>query len=375
MASVSLASVSKVFSNGDGRIRAVDDLNLEVPDQKFVVLVGPSGCGKSTTLRMIAGLESVSSGSIHIGDRDVSGLAPKDRDIAMVFQNYALYPHMTAYKNMAFGLKMRRTPKAEIDRRVREVAALLGLERLLDRKPAALSGGECQRVAVGRAIMRDPKVFLFDEPLSNLDAKLRVQMRTEIKTLQRKLRATMIYVTHDQEEAMTLGDTLVILNDGRLQQQGTPLDVYRKPANRFVAEFIGTPTINILEGRLQEANGGLTLAGRDFQFTIPTSMRAVLDTHSGAYAAVGIRPEYCEMVAPGHRDTKSSASTNLPCRIDMLEPLGDSMLVYVTGPGDVSLVARTNPGADHAAGDHVILRFDPTLAHFFANSGRGERLK
>jgi multiple sugar transport system ATP-binding protein len=291
----------------------------------------------------------------------------------MVFQNYALYPHMTAYKNMAFGLKMRRTPKAEIDRKVREVAALLGLERLLDRKPAALSGGECQRVAVGRAIVRDPKVFLFDEPLSNLDAKLRLQMRTEIKTLQRKLRATMIYVTHDQEEAMTLGDTLVIMRAGRIQQRGAPLDVYRNPANRFVAEFIGTPTINILQGRLQETSGDLTFAGREFEFKLSASLRAAVEPHTGVEVVMGMRPEHCHIIARGDTDRKSSTtSMDLPCRIDVLEQLGDSMLVYVAGPGGVSLVARADPSADYAAGDNVILRFDPMAAHFFGSSG--ERL-
>ncbi|HID11964.1 MAG TPA: sn-glycerol-3-phosphate ABC transporter ATP-binding protein UgpC, partial [Candidatus Latescibacteria bacterium] len=240
MAEVVLKEVTKVF---DGKVVAVDRLNLKVEDREFVVLVGPSGCGKSTTLRMIAGLEEVTEGEIYIDGRLVNDVPPKHRDVAMVFQNYALYPHMTVYQNMAFGLKMRKYPKAEIDRRVREAAEILGITHLLDRKPKALSGGERQRVAVGRAIVRKPKVFLFDEPLSNLDAKLRVQMRAEISKLHAQLGATTIYVTHDQMEAMTMGDRIVVLKDGVVQQVDTPLNLYNRPANRFVAGFIGSPSM------------------------------------------------------------------------------------------------------------------------------------
>ena len=252
MAEVVLKDVTKVF---DREVVAVDHLNLKVEHGEFVVLVGPSGCGKSTTLRMIAGLEEVTEGEIYIDGRLVNDLPPKDRDVAMVFQNYALYPHMTVYQNMAFGLKMRKYPKSEIEQRVKEAAEILGITHLLDRKPKALSGGERQRVAVGRAIVRRPKVFLFDEPLSNLDAKLRVQMRTEISKLHSQLGATMIYVTHDQMEAMTMGDRIVVLKDGVVQQVDTPLNLYNRPANRFVAGFIGSPSMNFLEGTLVREEG------------------------------------------------------------------------------------------------------------------------
>ncbi|SVB44143.1 uncharacterized protein METZ01_LOCUS196997, partial [marine metagenome] len=245
MAEVILKNVRKVF---DRDVVAVDDANIEIKDQEFVVLVGPSGCGKSTTLRMVAGLEEVTSGEIYIDGKLVNDIPPKDRDIAMVFQNYALYPHMTVYQNMAFGLKLRKYPKEEIDDRVREAADILGIQELLERKPKALSGGQRQRVAVGRAIVRKPKVFLFDEPLSNLDAKLRVQMRTEISKLHTRLEATMIYVTHDQTEAMTMGDRIVVMKDGRIQQNDTPLHLYNHPANQFVAGFIGSPSMNFIEG-------------------------------------------------------------------------------------------------------------------------------
>src|SRR3989304_1842028 len=254
MAGVTLEQVTRTFRTRKGEVRAVDDLSLSVGDGEFIVLVGPSGCGKTTTLRLIAGLEELTAGAIRIGDREVNNVPPKDRDVAMVFQNYALYPHMTVFKNMAFGLKMRRVPNAEIIRMVGETAAKLGLTHLLDRKPSALSGGERQRVAVGRAIARKPQVFLFDEPLSNLDAKLRIQMRTELKDLHRELRTTVVYVTHDQEEAMTLGDRMAVLREGVIQQCGPPLEVYNRPANRFVAGFVGTPLMNFFEGRL-ECNG------------------------------------------------------------------------------------------------------------------------
>src|ERR671915_1449849 len=244
MASVTLQELTKRFD----KVVAVNSINLDIPDKEFVVFVGPSGCGKTTTLRMIAGLEDASDGTILIGERIVNDVPPKDRNIAMVFQNYALYPHMDVYKNMAFGLKLRRTPKLEIDRRVREAARILGIEDLLDRKPRQLSGGQRQRVAVGRAIVRHPQVFLFDEPLSNLDAKLRVQTRREISKLHRQLGATMVYVTHDQVEAMTMGDRIVVMNDGRVQQIDTPLNLYDRPRNRFVAGFIGSPAMNFLDG-------------------------------------------------------------------------------------------------------------------------------
>jgi len=252
VASVKLENIRKEYEGG---VVAVKDVNIDIADKEFVVLVGPSGCGKSTTLRMIAGLEDISSGTISIDGSIVNDVPPKDRDIAMVFQNYALYPHMTVYENMAFGLKLRKYPKAEIESRVREAAQILGIEEYLDRKPKALSGGQRQRVAVGRAIVRKPKVFLFDEPLSNLDAKLRVQMRTEISKLHHSLQATMVYVTHDQTEAMTMGDRIVVMKDGIVQQTNTPLNLYHDPLNKFVAGFIGSPAMNFLEGTIRKKAG------------------------------------------------------------------------------------------------------------------------
>src|SRR4051812_13779019 len=257
MAQVVLEKISKIYP---GNVKAVDSIDLAIKDQEFVVLVGPSGCGKSTTLRMVAGLEEISEGTIRIGDRIVNNVPPKDRDIAMVFQNYALYPHMTVYKNMAFGLKLRGMPKAQIHERVSEAAKILDIGHLLDRKPKALSGGQRQRVAVGRAIVREPAAFLFDEPLSNLDAKLRVTTRAELKALHHRLKTTTVYVTHDQEEAMTLGDRVVVMYGGRIQQAAPPLEVYRNPANRFVASFVGTPPMNFLEGMIERAPEGLFFA-------------------------------------------------------------------------------------------------------------------
>ena len=267
MASVTLQDLSKRFD----KVTAVNQINLEIPDKEFVVFVGPSGCGKTTTLRMIAGLEETSDGTILIGDRVVNDVPPKDRNIAMVFQNYALYPHMDVYKNMAFGLKLRRTPKPEIDRRVREAARILGIEGLLNRKPRELSGGQRQRVAVGRAIVRQPEVFLFDEPLSNLDAKLRVQMRSELIKLHYQLEATMIYVTHDQVEAMTMGDRIVIMNNGEIQQVGAPMDVYDHPGHMFVAGFIGSPAMNFFQGKLTAQNSDLFVDLGKFTVKLPKS--------------------------------------------------------------------------------------------------------
>src|SRR5215211_1410965 len=251
MAKVTVKNVYKIYpGEKGGDVTAVDDVSLEIQDREFVVLVGPSGCGKSTTLRMIAGLEEISRGDIFIGDRRVNDVPPKDRDIAMVFQNYALYPHMSVYDNLAFGLKLRKFPKPEIRKRVSDAAAILGIEQLLDRRPKALSGGQRQRVALGRAIVRQPKVFLFDEPLSNLDAKMRVQMRTEITKLHQRLQATMVYVTHDQAEAMTMGDQIVVMRDGRVQQNDTPMNIYQRPANQFVASFVGSPAMNFIRGQV-----------------------------------------------------------------------------------------------------------------------------
>ena len=310
MAEVTLDHISKRFAD----VVAVDDLSLTVEDGEFVILVGPSGCGKTTALRLVAGLEKATAGTIRIGDRAVTDVTPRDRDIAMVFQNYALYPHMTVYKNLAFGLKERKTPKAEIARRVREMGEMLGLTELMKRRPAQLSGGQRQRVAMGRALVREPVAFLMDEPLSNLDAKLRVQMRAELKRLHRRLGITTIYVTHDQVEAMTLGQRIVVMSNGQVQQIGRPQDVYKSPANLFVAGFIGSPPMNVLRARIVDGH----IEAGDFRMAFPRSPRA-----SGE-VAVGFRPEDLRIVDTGPA---------FELAVDVVEPLGNHVLVHGTIPG------------------------------------------
>src|SRR2546427_220939 len=295
MAQVMMKDLNKKYDE----VHAVKDVNLHIRDKEFIVVVGPSGCGKSTTLRMVAGLEEITAGEITIGDRVVNDLPPKDRDIAMVFQNYALYPHMTVYDNMAFGLKMRKFPKVEIQKRVQDAAEILGIQELLKRKPRQLSGGQRQRVAVGRAIVRHPQVFLFDEPLSNLDAKLRVQMRVELKRLHERLETTAIYVTHDQVEAMTLGDRVVVMKDGWIQQVGEPLDLYTKPTNRFVAGFIGSPAMNFVDVAVQGSDNSLTAQGTGIRLAIPPVNASRLGPHKGQRVTLGIRPEDLHIAARG----------------------------------------------------------------------------
>ncbi len=314
MAAVVLKDVRKIYN---GNTVAVDDFSLRVEDGEFVVLVGPSGCGKSTTLRLIAGLEEVDGGEIHIDGCLTNDLPPKDRNIAMVFQNYALYPHMDAYRNMAFGLKLRKYPREEIDDRVREAADILGIRDLLHRKPKELSGGQRQRVALGRAIVRKPKVFLFDEPLSNLDARLRVQMRTELSKLHARLNATMIYVTHDQVEAMTMGDRLVVMQDGRIQQVGAPVHLYRRPANRFVAGFIGSPAMNFLEGELVR-DAGLAFRGDGLRLPVPDRHRDSLSGYIGRRVILGIRPEHIHYAssALGPGESEDVSAKSRPRRTD-----------------------------------------------------------
>ena len=317
MARVALNNVTKEFHGGT---RALDDLSLEIPDGEFLILVGPSGCGKTTALRLIAGLEKATSGTIAIGDRTVNGVSPRDRDIAMVFQNYALYPHMTVYRNLGFGLRERRTPKREVDRRVREISTVLGLDELLKRRPAQLSGGQRQRVAMGRALVREPKAFLLDEPLSNLDAKLRVQMRAELKRLHAKLGITTIYVTHDQIEAMTLADRIVVMSAGQALQIGTPQEVFSRPANLFVAGFIGSPAMNLLRGRASARGSADTeITAGDLRFARP----GVPDGD----VIVGIRPE---CLAPAPAETAGAA---LDLEVDLVEPLGEQALVHGTVAG------------------------------------------
>ncbi|GAB4186414.1 MAG: sn-glycerol-3-phosphate ABC transporter ATP-binding protein UgpC [Phycisphaeraceae bacterium] len=322
MAEVLLDNVVKIYP---GDVRAVDNITLHIQDEEFIVLVGPSGCGKSTTLRMVAGLEEISEGTIRIGDRIVNDVPPKDRDIAMVFQNYALYPHMTVYKNMAFGLKLRKVPKAEIDQKVRHAAEILGITHLLDRKPKALSGGQRQRVAVGRAIVRNPACFLFDEPLSNLDAKLRVETRAELKRLHHRLQTTTIYVTHDQEEAMTLGDRVVVMSEGLIQQCDTPLNVYNHPVNRFVASFVGTPPMNFLDGRLVGQGNDLTFEGAGIRVKLTPEQAQLCQGKVGQEVVIGIRPEAMHLRPIDGANDEDQA---IDVTIGVVEPLGSTMDLY-----------------------------------------------
>ena len=358
MAEVKLIQVRKVF---DKDVVAVDDADIHIHDREFVVLVGPSGCGKSTTLRMVAGLEEVTGGEIYIDGTLVNDIPPKDRDIAMVFQNYALYPHMTVYQNMAFGLKLRKYPKDEIDARVREAADILGIEELLERKPKALSGGQRQRVAVGRAIVRKPKVFLFDEPLSNLDAKLRVQMRTEISKLHRRLDATMIYVTHDQTEAMTMGDRIVVMRDGRIQQNDTPLNLYNHPVNLFVAGFIGSPAMNFITGRVTNGGDGLIFDEGNIRLPLPAAHGAGLQDHLDRDVVLGIRPE--DIHDP---DTmgRSVDAVEIDAKVEVVEPMGNEVLLYLT-TGKSSFVARVDPMHMPVVEQQVKLAVEISKAHFF----------
>jgi len=356
MATVELKNVRKVYEGG---VLAVDNCSITINDKEFVVLVGPSGCGKSTTLRMVAGLEEITSGELFIDGKMMNDVAPKDRDIAMVFQNYALYPHMTVYENMAFGLKIRKFPKKEINERVHEAAGILDIEELLDRKPKALSGGQRQRVAVGRAIVRKPKVFLFDEPLSNLDAKLRVQMRAEISALHHRLQATMIYVTHDQTEAMTMGDRIVVLKDGLIQQIGTPLGLYNKPINRFVAGFIGSPQMNIMKSTIRESGGRLVADEGDFTVALEGNVANTMRPYLGKDVLVGIRPE--DMVVTD----KAAQGQTLTARVEVVEPLGAEILLYVSTKQHESIIVRIPPHHVFKVGDSATLKPALEKIHFF----------
>ena len=373
MASVTFDHATRIYPGNDRP--SVDSLDLEIADGEFLVLVGPSGCGKSTSLRMLAGLEDVNSGRILIGDRDVTDVQPKDRDIAMVFQNYALYPHMTVHDNMGFALKIAGTPKDEIDARVREAARVLGLTEYLDRKPKALSGGQRQRVAMGRAIVRKPKVFLMDEPLSNLDAKLRVQTRTQIASLQRSLGVTTVYVTHDQTEALTMGDRIAVLKDGVLQQVGTPREMYDKPANEFVAGFIGSPAMNL--GRFTVSGDVATLGAAKIQLS-----KATLDAvapEDGGKVTIGFRPESLEVVS-------AEDEHSIPVRLSFVEELGSDAYIYgelvgaedseeKLGSGEDSsqVIVRVPPRTAPEPGETVYVRIKPGEEHIFSAS-TGKRL-
>ncbi len=359
MANVLLDHVWKIY---DGKVEAVKDANIAIEDKEFAVLVGPSGCGKTTTLRMIAGLEEITKGTIKIGDKIVNDVEPKDRDIAMVFQNYALYPHMTVYQNMSFGLRLRKFPKAEIDKRVKEAARILGIENLLDRKPKQLSGGQRQRVALGRAIVRDPKVFLFDEPLSNLDAKLRVQMRSELKKLHLRLNATMVYVTHDQVEAMTMADKIIVIRDGIVQQIDSPFNLYHYPKNTFVAGFIGSPAMNFLRATVVGKDGGLWIRlGNGILLKIPKIYEEEFMEYKDKEILTGIRPEdiYDKMFA-----VAAKPENTVRVKVDILEPLGNQTILHAT-LGNDTIVASIDPKTEANVGQEMDLVFDMSMMRAF----------
>ncbi|MCI9052327.1 MAG: sn-glycerol-3-phosphate ABC transporter ATP-binding protein UgpC [Lachnospiraceae bacterium] len=360
MASLSLKNICKVYPNG---FVAVKDFNLEIKDKEFIIFVGPSGCGKSTTLRMVAGLEEISSGDLFIGDKRVNDVEPKDRDIAMVFQNYALYPHMTVYDNMAFGLKLRKTPKDQIDKSVHEAAKILGIEHLLDRKPKALSGGQRQRVAMGRAIVRNPKVFLMDEPLSNLDAKLRVQMRIEISKLHQRLETTVIYVTHDQTEAMTLGTRIVVMKDGIVQQVASPQKLYDTPDNLFVAGFIGSPQMNLIPAQVEKTGNTVKLVFGERFIKVPDAKgkKLVEGGYVGKEVILGIRPED---VHDEEVYINNSPDSIIDVTIRVYEMLGAEVFLYFDIE-EVSCTARVNPRTTARPGDTVKLALDLTKLHVF----------
>lgn len=355
MASITFKNVEKTYDNG---VTVVPDLNLEIKDKEFVVLVGPSGCGKSTTLRMIAGLESVSKGELLIGDRVVNDVSPKERNIAMVFQNYALYPHMTVRKNMAFALELSKVPQAEIDKKVNEAAKILGLESYLDRKPRALSGGQRQRVALGRAMVRDPEVFLLDEPLSNLDAKLRTEMRSQIAALHKRLQTTFVYVTHDQTEAMTMGDRIVVMKDGYIQQVDTPQNLYNYPCNMFVAGFIGSPQMNFLNVRVEKEGDGVVLVYGNSR--IPMKNKELF-AYVGKEVVMGIRPEDIHVEAADPAADKSAA---VDSHVDMTELMGSEIYLYLKANGQ-KLVARVPAYVNVRAEDDIRVGFDAEKIHVF----------
>ena len=368
MAQVILKDVSKSY---DGHVNVVTDFNLEVEDGEFIVLVGPSGCGKSTTLRMVAGLEELTGGTIQIGDRVVNDVPPKDRDIAMVFQSYALYPHMSVRENMAFALKLRKRPKAEIDAKVKNAAQVLAIEHLLDRKPKALSGGQRQRVAVGRAIVRDPQCFLFDEPLSNLDAKLRVEMRAELKQLHQRLASTTLYVTHDQEEAMTLGDRVVVMKDGLIQQVGTALEIYHQPRNRFVAGFLGSPPMNFFRGSLVRHDDRLWFDEGSGKLPVPAWATEALKEHVGGQVTLGVRPEAMSDRATARFDT---GDNSLKMKVLLVQPLGDRKDVYLATPEHERSVALVDAYARFETGETLDVFIDMNRVHFFDASETGAAL-
>ena len=360
MAGVRLNNVDKVYAGG---VKAVSDFSIDIQDKEFIILVGPSGCGKTTTLRMIAGLEEISSGEIYIGDKLCNDVAPKDRDIAMVFQNYALYPHMTVFDNMAFGLRLRKTPKEEIKRRVHEAARILSIEHLLDRKPKALSGGQRQRVALGRAIVREPKVFLMDEPLSNLDAKLRVQMRTEISKLHLKLNTTFIYVTHDQTEALTMGTRIVVMKDGFIQQVDNPQKLYDEPNNIFVAGFIGSPQMNFANAIVEKDANKIYLKFGEYNLEVPAAKAVELEKQGyiGKEVVLGVRPEDLHDEST---PLNNYGSAPLSATVEVTERLGSETFLYIIING-INFTARVSPKSKTQSGEEITLVFDMARVHVF----------
>ena len=366
MARILLENVTKVF---EGKVTAVRNFNLDVADGEFMVIVGPSGCGKTTTLRIIAGLEETTSGNIYIGDSMVNDVSPKDRDLAMVFQNYALYPHMNAYQNMAFALKMRNIPRAERKKRIKEAAKLLGIEHLLRRKPGALSGGQRQRVALGRAIVRNPRAFLFDEPLSNLDAGLRLTTRAELKSLHQRLRTTTIYVTHDQAEAMSLGERICVVRNGEIQQTAGPMDVYERPVNKFVAGFLGTPPMNFFAGSLKLKNDTAYFTISNETIKLPQRLRNVLRDYYDKQMVLGARPENISPEQfPGQNDNAISATVNV------IEPVGNRTDVYLTHPTGQKFIAGIDPHTKLQANDAVKMYIDPERIHIFEPEETGRNV-
>jgi multiple sugar transport system ATP-binding protein len=361
MADILLSNLEKIYDNG---FKAVKGINLKIRDKEFMVLVGPSGCGKTTSLRMIAGLEDISAGEIQIDGRRVNDVQPKDRDIAMVFQNYALYPHMTVYDNMAYGLKLRRMPKDVIKEKVGAAAKMLNLTEQLPKRPKQLSGGQRQRVALGRAIVRQPKVFLFDEPLSNLDAKLRTDMRYELKTLQQRLQTTMVYVTHDQIEAMTLGDRITVMNQGHIMQVASPSEIYEQPANRFVASFIGTPMMNFLPGKLERAGSAWSFRINDkLSVRIDKPLTDKVGESAGKSLVLGVRPEHFAPVAAG-------TVNSIPTRVKLLELMGDHQYVYLECPGvDSVLIMKASTRQKLSIGEPLPIAIDTSLCHLFDGPG------
>lgn len=380
MADLEIKELTKRFETKQGEVCAVRDVSWYMEDGEFLVLLGPSGCGKTTTLRLIAGLENPSDGTIRIGGRIVNDIAPKDRDVAMVFQSYALYPHMTVFKNMAFGLKMRRVAKSEILRKVTETATLLRIEHLLDRKPASLSSGECQRVALGRAIVRNPNVFLFDEPLSNLDTPQRLRTRTEIKRIQQTLGTTTVHVTHDQEEAMVLGDRIAVMDQGTIQQIATPADIYQRPCNRFVAAFIGAPTMNLLTGRLEQTADQLCFASDSVRIRLGNGSTTGLHAAGRREVILGVRPEHLGLGAENKKKSDAEGSSEgqyehlANADVSGVDNLGDRAHVHLDLAGGTKMIARLSPDATAVLGRNTHIFCDPSKLHFFASDELGERI-